>query len=91
MALSKPVIAFSVGGIPDQLGDTGILINPDDRNAMREAILEIAMDGSRRVDMGKRALARVVELWDIAPFRVHVGSLADDAVGDFARSAPVST
>ena len=88
MALSKPVIAFSIGGIPDQLGDTGILVTPEDRGAMREAILAIAMDRCRRVDMGRRALARVVELWDIAPFRVHVGLLANDAMRDFERKAP---
>lgn len=61
MAMSLPVIASKVGGIPEIVedGKTGILVPPGDEKALREAIqLLISNEGLRR-SMGVSARNRV--------------------------------
>lgn len=58
MALSKPVIASTAGGLPEVLGDTGRLIAPGDVAALAEAILALATDPAQRDGMGRAARAR---------------------------------
>ena len=50
MATGKPVVATSIGGIPELVrdGDTGILIPPDDPAALAEASLRVLSDGGLR-------------------------------------------
>jgi len=38
MAMGKPIVASNVGGIPEFLGDAGILVPPDDTGALAAAI-----------------------------------------------------
>lgn len=58
MALSKPVIASTAGGLSEVLGDTGRLVAAGDSVAIAEAILELAVDADRRDSMGRTARAR---------------------------------
>lgn len=58
MALSKPVIASTAGGLPEVLGDTGRLVATGDVGAIASAILELAGDPSLRETMGRAARAR---------------------------------
>lgn len=56
MALRKPVIATSVGGVPEVVenGATGILVPPGDKKAMCDAMLSLAGDPTLRKSMGER-------------------------------------
>lgn len=61
MAKSLPVIATSVGGIPETLDGSGILLpeprwDPDFRRTLAEAVAALATDETRRCTLG--ALAR---------------------------------
>lgn len=49
-ALSKPVIATNVGGLPDVIinGKTGLLIQPNDKNALADAVIKLANDNELR-------------------------------------------
>lgn len=58
MALSKPVIASSVGGLPEVLGDTGRLVEIGDVAAIASAILELAGDPGLRDTIGRAARLR---------------------------------
>jgi len=58
MALSKPVIASTAGGLPEVLGKTGRLVAPGDVAALTEAIFELAADLELRAAMGREARAR---------------------------------
>lgn len=58
MALSKPVIASTAGGLPEVLGETGRLVATGDVVAIAEAILELATDPGLRDRMGRAARAR---------------------------------
>ena len=51
MAAGVPVIASSIGGLPDLLGDAGLLVPPGDELALREAIRALLADAPRRADM----------------------------------------
>lgn len=56
MASGKPIIATSVGGVPEIVEDgiNGILVAPGDSRAFAEAILKLARDDKLREGMGKR-------------------------------------
>jgi len=68
MAASKPVIATSVGGVPELVEDgvTGILVPPRDSKGLAQAILRPAKDPDLRYRMGKAGQKRALERFDIA-------------------------
>ena len=58
MAMAKPVIAYSVGGIREIItenGVTGILVAPDDREELTQSIVALLNDEDRRKDIGQAA------------------------------------
>jgi glycosyltransferase involved in cell wall biosynthesis len=59
MACGLPVIASSVGGVPEVVadGDSGILVPPDDAVAIAEGIAQLAGDEALRANMGARGQA----------------------------------
>lgn len=61
MALSKPVIATTVGGIPEIVEDykTGILVKPSDPPSLAEAILTVIRDGPLRERLARNGREKV--------------------------------
>jgi glycosyltransferase involved in cell wall biosynthesis len=61
MAAGKPVVATSVGGIPEVVvdGETGFLVPPRDHEAMARAIVRLLNDEPLRRRMGDAGRARV--------------------------------
>jgi glycosyltransferase involved in cell wall biosynthesis len=58
LACGVPVVAGRVGGIPEQLTEeTGVLVEPEEPNALAQAIIELADDSERRRRMGEAAAA----------------------------------
>ena len=62
MAASRPVVATSVGGIPEILenGSSGLLVEPSDAGGMAAAICELLTDPARRRRMGQAGRQSVV-------------------------------
>jgi glycosyltransferase involved in cell wall biosynthesis len=60
MASGKAVIGTAVGGIPLIMGDAGLLIAPNDSNAIVEALSMLAADAELRKALGKKARQRAV-------------------------------
>lgn len=60
MSLAKPVVASSIGGIPEQIveGETGLLVPPRDPSALAKAIWLLINDSAMRQQMGINARAR---------------------------------
>lgn len=60
-AAARPVVATTVGGIPEIVldGVTGLLVPPADAGAMAEAIVRLADDPNLRADMGSAATHRI--------------------------------
>src|SRR5659263_71904 len=61
MAWEKPVIGCNVGGIPEIVedGKDGILIQPDDENALSRAIVKLLTDEELRIRMGENGRKKV--------------------------------
>jgi len=62
MWLSKPVIATRIGDIPEILdGTCGVLIAPDDADALAQAVTRLAADEELRKSLGDAAHHRIAE------------------------------
>lgn len=58
MMLKKPIIATNVNGIPEEIGDCGILVEPNDIKGLEEA-MQILMDSPKeRAKLGEKAYKR---------------------------------
>ncbi|HEV7759958.1 MAG TPA: glycosyltransferase family 4 protein [Acidimicrobiales bacterium] len=92
MALARPVVAFDVGGVQEQLGDTGRVVAAEDVEAMADAVVALLDDEAERARLGAQAAERVRSLYDIGPFRDHVKRIVDAAAGlDIDAPAPTPT
>lgn len=74
MACGLPVVSTRVGGIPEVVeeGVTGLLVPPDNPQALAEAITCLLNDPEKMWEMGRRGRERVAELftWDKVGERV---------------------
>lgn len=61
MACGKPVVATRVDGPPEIVEDgrTGLLVPPEDPDAMANALVELLKDPDRRARMGKQGQERI--------------------------------
>ena len=66
MAYARPVVASSVGGLPDMVrdGETGLLVPPGDPVALRGAIERLLADQALRRRLGEAGRERIGELCD---------------------------
>jgi glycosyltransferase involved in cell wall biosynthesis len=58
MLAGLPCVASRVGGIPEVLGDCGLLVPPDDPDALADALAVLADDPGLRASLGARARRR---------------------------------
>lgn len=65
MALRKAIIASNIEGIKEVLGDTGVLVPPEDPIALGRAIGALVSDEEGRRALGQIARARVVERFSL--------------------------
>lgn len=59
LAVGTPVVAYSVGGLPELVGDCGYLVHPGDRKGLLEAIVRVATDRSGSEQRSARGRDRV--------------------------------
>jgi len=58
MAAGLPVVATAVGGVPEIVGDAGLLVPAGDPAALASAIARLHGDEALRADLGRRARER---------------------------------
>jgi glycosyltransferase involved in cell wall biosynthesis len=77
MAMARPVVAFAHGALPEivQHGVTGLLVAPNDVEALASAILELQRDPVRAQMMGLAGKRRVSEHFTIQQTAAQVESL----------------
>jgi glycosyltransferase involved in cell wall biosynthesis len=63
MMSGVPVIASAVDGLPEVLGDTGVLVAPERPDLLAEAIVGLAADAERRRALSEAALVRAGTLF----------------------------
>jgi glycosyltransferase involved in cell wall biosynthesis len=62
MAAKTPVVTTNVGGLPEQISEeTGIIVKPEDSEAITSAVDELLNDGARLQNASDAALERVRE------------------------------
>lgn len=69
MAAGLPVVASAVGGVPELVGDAGVLVPPRDEDALAAALAELLADGERRRTLGAAARARVQRSFSLEEMR----------------------
>jgi glycosyltransferase involved in cell wall biosynthesis len=58
LAASVPVVASSAGGLPEAVGDAGLLVPPGDAAALRAALGRVFSDDALHRSLALRARAR---------------------------------
>ena len=65
LAMGAPVIATQIGGLPEVVGDAGLLVPPNDPSALAEAINRLHRDPSARARLAMNAPKRADNYsWD---------------------------
>jgi glycosyltransferase involved in cell wall biosynthesis len=64
MARGLCVVASDVGGLPEMIGGCGVLVSPDDIEAIAAALRLVIRDHVLRAQCGEAALARVADRFD---------------------------
>ncbi len=55
MSFGIPVLATSVGGVPEVIGnENGVLVRPNDSEALSDAMIELLGDDTRRMNIGSK-------------------------------------
>jgi D-inositol-3-phosphate glycosyltransferase len=91
MAAGVPIIAASVGGLPEQIEHlvSGILVPPDDHRAIALWIRRLRDDPSLRVKLGEGARARAKELFPLERQCAGIDAAYRQAIA--LRRSPAST
>jgi len=83
MAAGKPVIATAVGGVPElvQDGVSGVLVPPENVEALADAMLKLAGDAALRTRSGQAAFRRAKERFDVSVMVEGYGTLYERLLG----------
>jgi len=81
MACGTPVVGSNRGGIPEVLGDAGIVANPEDVEQFAAALSSLLEEPDHRASLGRAACARVREMFDWKIIAQHWASLLEKIEG----------
>jgi glycosyltransferase involved in cell wall biosynthesis len=84
MAMGKPVVASSVGGVPELVveGETGELVPPGDVDALAASIGRLATDPARARRLGAAGRARVARCFDARETARQLLGVFEDLVAE---------
>ncbi len=82
MCQQKPVVATGVGGVPEVVsdGETGVLVEPENPEALARGVLGLLQDTELRAHMGAQGRRRVKELFDMQTMVARVKEVYADVV-----------
>ena len=83
MARGRPVAATHVGGIPEIIEDgvSGLLVPPNDPDALAEAIRKILIDPTVRDSLGHAASMRIARDFTVGQQVSNIASLVTTVLG----------
>ena len=87
MALSRPVVASAVGGIPEMIEDgrSGLLVPPHDRDALSRAITKLLVDHPYADTLGRAGRELVHARFCVELMVRAIESIYDESVAEEAR------
>ncbi|MEF2277512.1 GT4 family glycosyltransferase PelF [Deinococcus sp. YIM 134068] len=65
MAMGRPPVATRVGGVPEAVGEAGLIVRPRDAMGVASALNRLLADAPLRARLGQAARARVMELFTL--------------------------
>lgn len=72
MACGTPVVVSDTGALPDVVGGAGVLVAPDDPEALRAALVEVGTDAALRERLRRLGLERAATCtWQAVAERYH--------------------
>ncbi|MFB3882803.1 MAG: glycosyltransferase family 4 protein [Armatimonadota bacterium] len=88
MSLGRPVVATTVGGVPEVVvgGETGILVPPGDPDALAAGVLDLLRDPERAAEMGERGRQRAVREFDLNDMIEKTKALYADIIAHAGRA-----
>ena len=86
MALGRPIIATSVGGLPDMIEDgvNGLLVPPGDSAALAAALDTLLRDAPKVEALGRAGRARWEAEFSLKPFYEATQQVYDEATAHFS-------
>lgn len=87
MALGRPIVASDLPGPREQLGDTGVLIPPEDPIELESSVRRLLENPTEARRLGESARARCEQRWGLEPFAAQVLQLAEQLTGPAAERA----
>jgi glycosyltransferase involved in cell wall biosynthesis len=89
MAVGLPVVATRVGGVPDIVahGTTGLLVPPQDAEALAAAVLELLRDRKRMAAFGEAAGRSIDERFDVRTMVSNLERLYETVWSEKHRAA----
>lgn len=78
MALARPVVAFDVGGLREQVGTAGVIVGSSDVAGMARAVIDLLQRPKVRADLGASAARRVEVHFDVLRFREQARAIVDE-------------
>lgn len=76
MSVGVPVVAYADGGLPEVVGDAGMLVRPGDRGGLQRAISDVLNNRDVRDELSRRGIERArtdfsVDRWVAAMRKVY--------------------
>lgn len=75
LALGRPVVAFDVGDVREQLQGCGVVLDAGDVEGMAAAVINLVEDRALADGLGAAGRARVEQLYDVGNYREDLTSL----------------
>jgi glycosyltransferase involved in cell wall biosynthesis len=69
MAAALPLVGSEVGGLPETIGETGIVVTAGDTSQLVAAVRRLIDDPDLRLELGERARRRYDAIYSVEPYR----------------------
>ena len=82
MAAARPVVATTVGSLPEVVvdGETGLLVEPRSAEALHRAVVRLCEDAELRARLGAQAAVRAHETFGLGPMVERTTAVYDEVV-----------
>ncbi len=82
MACGAPVVATETGGLPEVVGDHGVLVEPNDSNALAKGIARLLENPEKRSELSRRGRDRITSTFSWSRVAGEVLETYRNALGE---------